>query len=334
MDPLSDVLASVRLDGALYLDAEFTAPWCIVGKFGNESIRARLGDLHIVYFHFLTEGACRVRLEEGGETLDVAAGDVVLFPRDDRHLLGTDLRLPPSGNAFLYSIADASDPDFIRMRLGGGGEPTRFVCAYLACGRTTIRPLIDALPRMLRIPMGDGGSSTLVRELLRTGVRESRSTAPGARTTLAKLAELLFVEAMRRYVEGLPPGGAGWLAGVRDPHVGRALAAIHAEPARAWTLDALAAASALSRSALGERFAALVGESPMQYLTRWRLALAADALRMGTEAIARIAERAGYESDAAFNRAFKREFGVPPAAWRREGATRASAGVAGRSTPR
>lgn len=318
MDALSDVLASVRLDGALYLDAEFTAPWCIVGRFGNASVRERLGDKHIVYFHFVTEGACRVRLVEGGETLDVAPGDIALFPRDDRHLLGTNLELAPAENDFLYAIADASDPDFIRMRHGGGGAPTRFVCAYLACDRTTIRPLIDALPRMLRIPMGDHRSSTLVRELLRTGVQESRSDSPGARSTLAKLAELLFVEAMRRYVERLPPSQVGWLAGLRDPHVGRALAAIHAHPERAWTLDELAGASAMSRSALGERFAALIGEAPMQYLTRWRLALAAEALRSTTEAIARIAARAGYESDAAFSRAFKREFDMPPAAWRKK----------------
>jgi AraC-like DNA-binding protein len=134
---------------------------------------------------------------------------------------------------------------------------------------------------------------------------------------LAKLAELLFVEAMRRYMEGLPPQGKGWLAGVRDAHIGRALALLHAEPAKPWTVDTLAREAALSRSALAERFASLVGESPMHYLTRWRLALAAQALRSNSDAIARVAERSGYESEAAFNRAFKREFGVPPAAWRK-----------------
>jgi len=317
MDALSEVLKTVRLDGAVYLDAEFTAPWCIYGKYGSASVRERLGDRHIVYFHFLTEGACRVRLVEGGEAIDVSAGDLVLFPRDDRHLMGSDIRLAPSETEYLLSTADATDPAFIRIRHGGGGMPTRFICCYLASNRTTIRPLIDALPRLARIPIGDGHSSTLVRELLRTGVRETHSTAPGAQSTLAKLAELLFVDAIRRYVDSLPPGGEGWLAGVRDPHVGRALAALHADPERGWSLDDLARVSALSRSALGERFAALIGEPPMQYLTRWRLALAAEALREGGDAIARIAERAGYESDAAFSRAFKREFGVPPAAWRK-----------------
>jgi len=148
-------------------------------------------------------------------------------------------------------------------------------------------------------------------------VRESSELRPGADSMLAKVAELLFVEAMRRYMEKLPPEGKGWLAGVRDPHVGRALSLLHAEPGRPWSVDVLAREAALSRSALAERFTNLVGESPIQYLTRWRLALAARSLRAGSDAIARIAERSGYESEAAFNRAFKREFGVPPAAWRR-----------------
>jgi len=160
----------------------------------------------------------------------------------------------------------------------------------------------------------------MLRELFRAGVRESTALRPGAGSMLAKLAELLFVEALRRYIERLPPGGKGWLAGVRDAHVGRALALLHATPGRHWTVDELAREAALSRSALAERFTALVGEPPIQYLMRWRLALAAQALRSGADAIAQLAERSGYESEAAFSRAFKREFGMPPAAWRRAGA--------------
>jgi AraC-like DNA-binding protein len=201
---------------------------------------------------------------------------------------------------------------------GGGGATTRFVCGFLACNRSMCRPLLDALPRVLRIPIGDGIVSGLLRDLLRLGVVESSSASrPGAQSTLTKLAELALVEALRRYVESLPPGGKGWLAAVRDTQVGRALALLHGEPGRAWTVDSLAREVALSRSALAERFATLVGEPPMQYLMRWRLALAASTLRSGREALSRVAERSGYESEAAFNRAFKREFGLPPAAWRR-----------------
>jgi transcriptional regulator GlxA family with amidase domain len=171
---------------------------------------------------------------------------------------------------------------------------------------------------LLRIPIGDGPEASLLRHLLRVGVRESSATRPGTESMLAKLSELMFVEAMRRYAESLPPGGKGWLAGVRDPQIGHALALLHVEPDRAWTVDDLAREVALSRSALAERFATLVGEPPIQYLMRWRLALAAQTLRSAGDAIARVAARTGYESLTAFNRAFKREFGMPPAAWRRQ----------------
>ena len=320
MDALSDVLKSVRLEGAVYLNAEFTAPWCIHAKFGLASVRARLaGAEHVVFFHFLTEGSCKVRLADSADVLSVAAGDLVVFAREDKHLMGSDLHLAPVEAASLVDADAAADADLIQMRHGGGGAATRFVCGYLACSRSLFRPLLEALPRVLRIPIGDGPAAALLRELLRVGVRESSALRPGAGSMLAKLSELMFVEAMRRYVENLPPEGKGWLAGVRDAQIGRALALLHGEPGKPWTVDELAREVALSRSALAERFAALVGEPPIQYLMRWRLALAAQTLRSSGEVIARVAERSGYESEAAFTRAFKREFGMPPAAWRKAG---------------
>jgi len=320
MDALSDVLKSVRLEGAVYLNAEFTAPWCIQAKFGLASVRARLaGAEHVVFFHFLTEGGCKVRLADTAEVLDVSAGDLILFAREDKHLMGSDLHLAPVEAASLIPVGAAADTEFIQMRHGGGGAATRFVCGYLACSRSVCRPLLDALPRVLRIPIGDGPAATMLRELLRVGVRESSASQPGAESMLAKLSELMFVEAMRRYVANFPPEGKGWLAGVRDAQIGRTLALMHGDPGRVWTVDELAREVALSRSALAERFVALVGEPPMQYLMRWRLALAAQTLRSGGDAVARVAERSGYESESAFIRAFKREFGMPPAAWRRQG---------------
>ena len=315
MDALSNVLKSVRLEGAMFLDAEFTAPWCILGRYGLSRVRKRLPAAeHVMFFHFLLEGRCKVRLAGGGEVLDVQAGDVVLFPGDDRHIMGSDLKMNPMDTE---AAAARSDPDFKVMRLGGGGTATRFVCSYLACSRGVSRLLFDALPRIVRIPLGEGPASVPLRELLKVAVLESADARPGAQSMLAKLSELLFVEALRRYAESLPPAGKGWLAAVRDPQIGRALASLHREPSKAWTVDSLAREVALSRSALAERFADLVGDPPMQYLTRWRLALAAQALRASNEALVRIAERSGYESEAAFSRAFKREFGVPPAAWRK-----------------
>jgi AraC-like DNA-binding protein len=317
MDALSDVLKSVRLEGAVYINAQFTAPWCVRTNFGLKSAGNRLaGADHVVFFHFINEGGCKVRLDDRMEVAEATAGDLLLFAHDDKHLLGSDLQLAPVESD--SSIMDSNPGKaLIGLRHGGGGTQTRVVCGYLACSRSVSRPLLDALPRFLRIPIGDGAAAGLVRELLRLGVKESSEARPGADSTLAKLSELMFVEAMRRHIGSLPPEGKGWLAGVRDAQVGRALALLHGDPERAWTVDNLARESALSRSALAERFAALVGEPPMQYLTRWRLALAAQALRSGSDAIVRVAERSGYESEAAFNRAFKREFGMPPAAWRR-----------------
>jgi len=316
MDVLSGVLKSVHLEGAVYLNAEFTAPWCIRARYGVDRARARLpGAEHLLYFHFLTEGRCKVRLVDGAEVLDLGTGDLVLFPQDDQHLIGSDLHLAPVDTDGMADAIDATD--FYEMRHGGGGEVTRFVCGYLACSRSVIRPLLQGLPRMLRIPIGDGQAAALVRDLLRVGVRESAAARPGADSLLARVAELLFVDALRRYIDEMPPGGKGWLAGMRDPHVGRALALLHEQPGRTWTVDELAREVALSRSALAQRFAELVGEPPIQYLMRWRLALAARTLRSSEESVSRIAERSGYESEAAFTRAFKREFGMPPTAWRK-----------------
>jgi len=316
MDALSDVLASLRLEGAVYIDAEFTAPWCVHSKFGLGSVRARLAAAeHVLFFHFITEGCCKVRLADSAEIIDVGAGDLVLFLNEGQHVMGSDLQLAPVEAASLLPSDVAAD--LIQMRHGGGGAATRFVCGYLACSRSVCRLLFGALPRVLRIPIGEGPASTLLRESLRAGVLESSMSRPGARSMLAKLSELMFVDALRRHAESMPAGGKGWLAGVRDPHVGRALALLHARPDKSWTVDELAREVALSRSALAQRFVALVGETPIQHLTRWRLALAAQTLRSGREPIARVAEHSGYEAKEAFSRAFKREFGVSPAAWRK-----------------
>jgi AraC-like DNA-binding protein len=315
MDALSEVLQAIRLDGAMYLDAEFTAPWCIEAQFGLHTATAHLPrSEHIAFFHVLTDGMCRARLVDGLEVLDLKPGDILLFPHDHPHLLGSDVSLAPS-TAMEDELVETQADGMFRMKHGGGGAATRFVCGFLACDPRVCRPLFSALPRMLRVSISEDAAWLL--QMLRVGVQESSAQGPGARSLLAKLAELMFVEAIRRFALSQPADQRGWLAGLRDRHVGRALALLHGKPAHAWTVDGLAREVALSRSAFAERFVELIGEPPMQYLTRWRLALAAQRLRNGNDTIARIAERSGYESEAAFNRAFKREFGLPPSAWRK-----------------
>lgn len=322
MDALSHVLKAVRLEGAVFLNAEFTAPWCIRGQFGLARARARLPTAdHVVFFHVLVRGHCRVRLVNDvggmGSEAEVNAGDVILLSRDDRYLMGSDLQLAPLETEISDLAAAAQEPDFVLIRHGGSGDATRFVCGYLGCSRAVSRSLIAALPRMACISIGDGQAMGLLPDLLNVGVRESLEPRPGTEPMLSRLAELIFVEALRRYAQSLPREGKGWLAATRDVQVGRALALIHEEPGRAWTVEELASRVALSRSALADRFASLVGEPPIQYLTRWRLALAAQSLRSVQTSIREVAARSGYQTEAAFTRAFKREFGMPPAAWRR-----------------
>jgi AraC family transcriptional regulator, alkane utilization regulator len=321
MDALSEVLSSVRLEGALYINGEFGAPWCLHGRCGMANVRRWLPEAdHVMLFHFVAEGACQVQVDGDPLVLDVSAGHLVLFPQDDRHRMGSDLHMAPLETA-LYSFRDSrAEGELNVFRLGGDGPVTRFVCGYLACNRSASRPLIDALPRVVRIPIAESHGAALVHDLLRAGVRESSSASPGARSTLARLAELLLVEALRRYVADLPQDKKGWFAAARDANIGHALSLMHSAPARNWTVEELAREVALSRSALAERFTTLLGEPPMQYLTRWRLALAARSLRASNEAIGRIADQSGYESEAAFTRAFKREFGMPPREWRKSAA--------------
>jgi len=321
MDALSEVLKALRLTSGLFLEAEFTAPWCIDSAPGKDDVRHLLPSAeHVAIYHLVTEGRCRARLPEGGDTVELAKGDLIMFPHGDGHRLGTDLQLAPVPAETL--VEPSPEGGLARIDYGGGGERTRFVCGFLACDSRLCRPLIGALPRLLRVPLGSGPAAAWIMSTLHHGAAETRAPRAGTGAVLAKLSELLFVEALRTYMESIPDTERGWLAGLRDPVVSKALALLHAEPARAWTVDELGRVAGLSRSALAERFAALVGEPPMQYLTQWRLALAARALREGREPIVRIAEQVGYESEAAFNRAFKREFGMPPAAWRRAAAPR------------
>jgi len=316
MDALSEVLKVLRLQTGIFLEADFTAPWCIDSAPGEDDVRHILPEAeHVAIYHLLVEGHCRACLADGSASVDLGPGDLLMLPLGEAHRLGSDLGLPPVRAELLVQPAAAAGP--ARIDYGGGGARTRFLCGYLACDRRLCQPLLGALPRLCRIPVGDGPATRWLISMFEMGAAESAGGRPGAETLMARLSELLFVDAIRRHVESLPEEQSGWFAGLRDPAVGRALAALHADPGRHWSIEDLARDAALSRSALAERFGRLIGEPPMQYLTRWRMGLAGQALRAGSEPVARIAERLGYESEAAFNRAFKREFGLPPAAWRR-----------------
>ena len=214
-------------------------------------------------------------------------------------------------------VQPAASGELMRIEHGGGGEKTRLICGFLRCDQRLCGPMLESLPRLLRVPLGDGVGSAWLTSLLRAGTHESSAPRPGGETVLAKLSELLFVEALRRYIELLPGEQTGWLAGLRDRFVGRALALMHGDPGHDWTVEELAGRVGASRSSLAQRFSDLLGQAPMQYLTRWRLTIAAQRLRDERVNLARLAEDSGYESEAAFNRAFKRALGTTPGAWRK-----------------
>lgn len=316
MDAFSEVLKALRLESGIFLEAEFTAPWCIDSAPGKDDVQQILpGAEHVVIYHLLVEGACRASLPGDGAGIDLAAGDLLMFPHGDEHLLGSDLARTPVPAARLAQPSPQGG--LARITFGGGGARARFVCGYLACDVRLCRPMLGALPRMVRVPLGDRAGASWILGTIQRAAEESRAPRAGTEAVLTKLSELLFVEAIRCYIESIPEDQRSWLAGLRDPQVSRALRLLHGDPGRPWTVDDLGREAGISRSALAERFAQLIGEPPMQYLTRWRLALAARSLRESNEPILRIAGDVGYESEAAFNRAFKREFGMPPATWRR-----------------
>ena len=329
MDALSDVLRLVRLTGAVFLDAEFTAPWCLGEPSGLEVCVEHMPSAqHVVIYHLVTEGACQVGLD-GEAPRSALAGDLVVIPGGEKHSLGSDLSHRTDNRARL--VVQRGPDEVPQVRHGGGGAVTRMVCGYLACDSALFDTVLAPLPRIMIVDMRDGPGAQWLMSSIRFSLAESGARRAGAGTVLAKLSELMFVEAIRRHIESLPPGQTGWLAGLRDRFVGKALALMHAQPSDAWTVDDLATRVGLSRSALAERFTSLVGAPPMQYLTRWRLQLAAELLRSERRSIAAIAADVGYESEAAFNRAFKRELGVPPAAWRRGPATSKSSAAADES---
>jgi AraC-like DNA-binding protein len=314
MDALSDVLRVAHLTGGVFLHAEFFAPWCMAIRLGPEHCAPRLGPAsHLMPYHYVVEGEVHARVE-GEEAFVLGPGEVVLFPRNDLHLLGSDLDLPPVMARDI--IQPPKDGGLFSIHRGGDGARTRLVCGFLGCDSAHGNPVIGALPAAMRLNIEEGAAAEWMRSTFQYAADETAGR-PGSETVLAKLSELLFVEAVRRYAEALPEGQTGWLAGLRDDYVARALALLHRDVARSWTVDELGRHVGLSRSALAERFTHLIGVAPMHYLANWRMQVAAQELRNRSASLAQIADTVGYESEAAFSRAFKKAFGSAPSAWRR-----------------
>ena len=315
-DILSSVLQGVRLTGAVFFDVHAGGSWATAAAAGSE-IAPRLlpGAQHLVSYHVLVHGSCWVSLD-GQPPWQLQAGDIVVFPHGDPHLLASAPGLKARPDPAAYArVAGRELPMSVQLGTPAAGDPFHMVCGFLGCDIRPFNPLIATLPRALHIRDRAGATRGWLTQFVHVAVAESQERRPGSQSVLARLSELLFVEAVRRHLETLPPQATGWLAGLRDEAVGRALAALHGRPRHAWSLDALAREAGLSRSALAERFATLVGQPPMQYLAHWRMQLAAGLLARGGK-VSTVALEVGYESEAAFSRAFKKLTGRPPAAWR------------------
>jgi AraC-like DNA-binding protein len=313
MDALSETLRVVQLVGAIFINARFTAPWC----YQSPSARSAApllepGAERVVIFHLVTDGECYVEMDE--KAVKLIAGDVVVFPEGNAHRMCSQPGLPPAKSARLDAVL-ARRPR--QLSYGGGGPATRLVCGYLACDARLARILLAGLPSLVKVNVRGSNAGAWLETSVRYALAEARSPRPGGAGVLAKLAEVLFIEVLRLYMNEQREGDTGWLAGVRDRVVGVALNSLHGRPAHAWTLEELARAAGTSRSVLAERFQQLVGSSPIQYLTQWRMLLACNLLSRSNAPLASIAEAVGYQTDTAFSRAFRRELGAPPAAWRR-----------------
>lgn len=317
MDPLHDLLRSTRLTGGIFLEAAFTAPWCIVAQVGPEDCAPYVPvPQNIVAYHYVCAGELWVAVE-GEPALEVHAGEILVLPRNDRHRLGSDLGLEPLVADQL--IQPGTQGGIARVAHGGGGQRTHLLCGFLG-NDTPNDPVLRILPPLLKVRVADGVAAAWIESSLKFAAAELAAGVVRSPEVLGRLAELLFMEAARRYLTALPTGAGGWRAGLRDPFVARALALLHGRMTHRWTADDLGREVGLSRSALAERFTRLIGEPPIRYLARLRLKAAARRLQCSSESVARIALGVGYESEAAFNRAFKREFGEPPATWRRRSA--------------
>jgi AraC-like DNA-binding protein len=317
MDALSDVLRVAHLTGGVFLHAEFFAPWCIAARVAPEHCMPALAPAsHLILYHYVVEGDVHIRVEgDDGEDLVIGPGEVVLLPRNDLHLIGSDLSLPPVAGSDI--IHPPTDGGLFSIHHGGGGGRTRMVCGFLGCASAEGNPVISTLPPLLKFNVEQGGAAEWIRATFQYAAEEVSAGRPGSETVLAKLSELLFVEAVRRYAEALPDGQTGWLAGLREPYVARALALLHRDVTRRWTVDDLGREVGLSRSAFADRFIRLIGVPPMHYLAGWRMQVATQKLRNTSASLAQVAEIVGYDSEAAFSRAFKKAFGSAPATWRR-----------------
>jgi AraC-like DNA-binding protein len=319
-DVLSDVLSAIRLTGAVFYDVSARSPWVAEApptqRIGNLVMP---GAQHTIEYHVVTRGSCWISIVDRGdfEPVELREGDIAVMPQGDPHALSSHpgMRAEPQWSVHQRPPDDALLPFVLRAGSDGPVE-THLVCGFFSCDARPFNPLLAALPRFMRLGRAAGTPERRIEQFIRLATAEAENRRPGSQSILNRLSELMFLEVVRQHMDELGGGHAGWLAGLRDPLVGRAIALLHADPARTWTLEDLASTAGASRSVLSERFTQLVGCAPIQYLTQWRMQIAARRLAEGGLKIAAVAQEIGYDSEAAFSRAFKKFVGQSPSEWR------------------
>lgn len=330
-DTLSDVLRCVRLRSAVFYFVSCNDSWVAEAPASCDIAKAVMpGTDHVIEYHVVTAGECWAAVV-GEAPQKLQRGDVVMLPHGDPHVVSSAPGMRADPNLGWYQEMKRNQRPFYvthggtQMQAGAGKvqaesapppAATQLVCGFIGCDMRPFNPLIATLPRLLHLPAIPG--NTWSEQFVHLAASESAGRRPGSEVLLERMSEMMFVDAVRRHADNLPMESTGWLAGLRDRFVGRTLALLHEQPAEPWTLDELSRQVGLSRSALHERFVQFVGQPPMQYLTHWRMQLASRQLRDSQLSVAAIALEVGYDSEAAFARAFKRLTGQPPAAWRRQ----------------
>jgi AraC-like DNA-binding protein len=326
-DTLSDVLRAVRLTGAVFIDVDVTVPWATFAPQSRHLIPLIMPDAqHLISYHLVTQGECYA-VQKGHEPVRLQAGDLIVFPHGDQHTLASEASLRAPGSFDMTDIDLSTQRPWKIVGGGNGSDRIKLVCGFLGCDVRPFNPLLAALPPRIHCSGQNPDCNARLSHFYQMAVMESNGQRIGGESILAKLSELLFIELVRMYLESLPKEQTGWLAGLRDRHVGHALSLMHAQPAKDWSLETLSSEVGLSRSALADRFTEFVGVPPMQYLGKWRMQIASGLLTQGQSNIAKIAVDVGYESEAAFSRAFKKVVGMPPAAWRKSRQNGAEAGA-------
>ncbi len=312
-DPLSDVLRSVRLAGGVFLEARFTAPWCVAAQVTPEDCKPFIGELvQVIAYHVVLEGRM-LAVVDGELPIELRAGQTILFPRNDIHTMASGAGMTPVSARDL--VQQSPDGGLLKIRHGGGHEPSSIICGFLGT-QDSFNPLLVTMPRILRIDISKAASRDWVETSVRFAAAELIRGRLASSEVMSRLSEVLLVEAVREYIATLGDCDRGWLKGLSDPNIGRALALIHSDVAASWSVDRLAREAGLARSTFMDRFAQLIGIPPIRYLTVWRLEMAKRHLRGSHMSIPQIAMAVGYESEEGFRRAFKREFEVWPAEWR------------------